>query len=310
MARTREALEALVARLSALLSAVRSRPKTAAPPFAKVDGPLDAVNDDFHGTYGEARHDAKYDGPVFVVVADELIVFQRGQRSAHSFSPRAFHVIKSVAHAPVALYALFQRSQPPTRARLDEARERVVAALASTLDDRQGFSEPTRTELEVVLRSCLELIDHTAEAGQAERLAAFAQETGPRLLRLAQEATRLQLDALHQHTEQALQALSVDDRAELQVVVAGDHQARVRSLAMQYFHKRFADRPDADARVSYAEGVSDEHGALELVGTQRLDRTLARAFFGEEQRLQRDILGDAAEQQLHSFEVAQIVWRS
>lgn len=305
MARTKQALEALVARLSALLAGGRS--KTAAPPIAKVDPPLDAINDDFHSTYGAARHEAKYDGPVFVVVADELIVFQRGQRSAHSFSPRAFHVLKSVAHAPVALYALFQRTATPGRARLDEARARVVAALESTPEEVQALPEPTRADLAMVLRACLELIDQTADAGQAERLAAFAQKTGPRLLRLAQEATRLQLDALHQHTEHALQELSAHDRTELQVVVAGDHQARVRSLAMQYFHKRFADRPDADLHVSYAEGVSDEHGALELVGTQRLDRTLARAFFGEEQRLQRDILGDAAEQQLRSFEVEQIV---
>jgi len=42
------------------------------------------------------------------------------------------------------------------------------------------------------------------------------------------------------------------------------------------------------------QAVQDEDAALALVGTQRLDRALAQAFFGDARRLQRDVLGDAA----------------
>jgi hypothetical protein len=35
-----------------------------------------------------------------------------------------------------------------------------------------------------------------------------------------------------------------------------------------------------------------------LVGTRRLDRAIASAFFGDPKRLQRDVLGDAAKSAL------------
>jgi hypothetical protein len=92
--------------------------------------------------------------------------------------------------------------------------------------------------------------------------------------------------------------LSPEERGALHVVVAGDHQARVRSLPMQYFKKLLGEPASEERRVTYAEGVRDERAAFELVGAQRLDRCMARAFFGEEKRLQRDILGDAAAQEL------------
>lgn len=75
---------------------------------------------------------------------------------------------------------------------------------------------------------------------------------------------------------------------------------------MQYFKKRFGESERTELHVSYAEGVQDAQAALELVGTQRLDRRLALAFFGEATRLQRDILGDAAQELLNSFELEPI----
>ena len=72
-----------------------------------------------------------------------------------------------------------------------------------------------------------------------------------------------------------------------------DHQARARSLGMQYFQKRLGEPPGAEERVSYAEGVADAEEALALVGTRRADRAIASAFFGDPHRLQRDVLGDA-----------------
>ena len=88
------------------------------------------------------------------------------------------------------------------------------------------------------------------------------------------------------------------------MVVAGDHQARARSLPMQYFKKLLGERSGEERRVTYAEGVRDERAAFELVGAQRLERCMARAFFGEEKRLQRDILGDAAALELEGLDLS------
>jgi hypothetical protein len=57
----------------------------------------------------------------------------------------------------------------------------------------------------------------------------------------------------------------------------------------------------SEERVAYAEGVSDEHEAFELVGTRRLDHAVAAAFFGDRKRLQRDLLGDSAAELLREL---------
>ncbi len=73
-------------------------------------------------------------------------------------------------------------------------------------------------------------------------------------------------------------------------MVTGNHQARARSLGMQYFRRRFAEPEGAEDRVAYAEGVEDPEEALALVGTRRMDREISAAFFGDEKHLQRDVL--------------------
>jgi hypothetical protein len=98
--------------------------------------------------------------------------------------------------------------------------------------------------------------------------------------------------------ETQVATLTRRERSTFQVVVTGDHQARVRSRGMQYFQARFPEAACAEQRVVYAEGVHDEEGALTLMGTRRFDAPLARAFFGDPKRLQRDVLGDEVRDQL------------
>lgn len=297
----RRNLSAVVAALHARWADLRGEPNASPPAPPTSGGPLDPVNDDFHALYGEARARASYDAPVFVILGDELIVLRKGERCASSFAPRAFHIIKSVAHAPVSLFVLFEGDAPPSRTQLRSLMQRIESASAGALDEPDLSS--SRADLDLVLRACLELLDTALAVGapSPSQREAFAARVGPSLLRLASEATKLQLSALHEQTERVLADLSPAERAALHVVVAGDHQARVRSLAMQYFRKRLNEPATAERRVTYAEAVRSEQEAFALVGTQRLDRAIARAFFGESTRLQRDILGDAAEQLLRSF---------
>lgn len=276
------------------------------PPRARVGPALDGMNDDFHASYEGARERTELDAPVFVVLADELVLVRRGRRQAFSFSPRLFHVIKSAAHGPVALYAsLYHLGDaplgPPARARVAALRGKIAGALSS-IDGEPG-PRAVLDNLRKVLQASLAFVDGVLTSGRvsAEGLRAFAASTGPALLRGADDATRVQLEALDAHVARALATMSPEERRGLQVVVTGDHQARARSLAMQYFQKLFDEAPGEEHRVTYAEGVSDEAGALALVGTRRLDRAIASAFFGEPRRLQRDVLGDAACERLRDF---------
>lgn len=270
----------------------------------RVGGPLDGVNDGFHAAYDGAREEAKLDVPVFIVHGDVLFVVRRGERRELALTPRNFHVIKSAAHAPVAIFAALHRSGDHLVERLHAS---VVASLAS-LDAEPELDRETAQAIRDVLDTTLAFLTRVLGPRRPTdaELEAFARASGPRLLRLTTLATRVQLRALHEVVEKALAQLDAEERAGLQVVVTGDHQARVRSLGMQYFRKRFGEPDGAEDRVTYAEGVDDVDEALALVGTRRLDETIAKAFFGDPKRLQRDVLGDAVHALLVDTELAPI----
>lgn len=169
----------------------------------------------------------------------------------------------------------------------------LIAAAASAC--KEGSESPPAPASE---HPASELGNRSAAArASAERiervLAIHARDLGTVLLRLTEFASRIQLDALHRCVEDALRDFSPTERASLQVVVAGAHQARDRSLGMQYFRTRFDEAAGLEDRVVYGEGVTDEHEARTLVGTRRLDRSVAALLFGDARRLQRDVLGDA-----------------
>lgn len=280
------------------------------PQVPSVGGPLDGVNDAFHELYDAARSVAEREPPVIVVLADSLVLFRDEQRSELPYTPQRFHVIKSVAHAPVALYsALLPVGEGALDAtatsKVERLREHVAQSLAQLEDD--GSQGELSADLRLVLEGSLARAERVLALGKSTR--AERDELGrmgPTVLRLIDAATRIQLAALHESVKRALAPLSAEERLRLQVVVTGDHQARVRSLGMQYFRKLLREPEESEERVTYAEGVSDETEARALVGTRRLDRALASTFFGDPKRLQRDLLGDAVKDRLAELEIEPI----
>lgn len=283
-------------------------PAHTALPTPALHETLDAANQAFHDMYAAARAQLKHETPVLVLLLEELVLLRAGERSTFPTAPALFHVLKSIAHVPVALFAVLCPNELPASpqaqgAQLERLRELATSTRARFEAEHERFGLGTQqlADADLALRASLELLQEAfAATPNAARVERFATELGPVLLRLTHVATRLQLETLHTSTERALQLLTDAERAALQVVVTGDHQARNMSLGMQYFRLRLREADGAEERVAYAEGVSDEHGALELVGTRRLDHSIARAFFGDRKRLQRDVLGDSAATLLHA----------
>ena len=264
---------------------------------ARVGGGLDPIDDEFHSTYDALRFDRSNDVPIWVVLADELVCFQREQRVAYPITPRSYQLLKKAAHVPLALFVA-AHTDGEQREREDALgrREQLLAWIRTSLEDlrsERSLDAAAKRDATTVIEAseaCLRSSNLTTRA-QAD---ALARELGPVLLRMIKRASELQLEALDTATEQALQLLAVADRARLQVVVTGNHQARERSLPMQYFRARFREPADSERQVSYAEGVTSEEDALAVVGTRRIDMAIAKGFFADERRMQRDLLGDAA----------------
>ena len=266
--------------------------------WTRAGSALDRVNDAFHGAYEGARGAEEEAAPVLILLGDTLVLHAHGERREFPVTPRSYHALRSAAHAPVALYALLYRGpallDAPLRRRVEALLQSVTAATASLNQDVE--EEAVAADIQKVLSETLETLHRLLHEGGTSRqaLEGFARARGPELLRLTNHATRLELETLSARVEAVLEGLTEPERNALHVIVAGAHQARERSVGMQYFRARLGEPGGEEERVAYAENVADEAGALELVGTRRMDRDIAKAFFGDSKRLQRDILGDAA----------------
>jgi hypothetical protein len=262
---------------------------------------FDAGNRVFHEAYGGARDGVRQQGPILVVLPTELALHHQNQRQVRPYSCPSFARAKSAAHMAVALFALTGAESNPEHRRTGVAR--LLEHIAAALDVTQPDPEPVDHEIQALLQRCLHFAEAAREQPPSEAVrAGFASDAGPRILHITELATRAQIAGLHQAVGVVFSKLSPDDQAELQVVVVGDHQARVRSLGMQYFKRRFQERAGADQRVTYGENIEDEDEAILLVATRRLDQRIAQAFFGDEHRLQRDVLGDAAKRCLDQMD--------
>jgi hypothetical protein len=255
---------------------------------------LGAGNRVFHEAYSGARDGVREQVPILVVLPSELSLHHQNEREVRCYSRPSFTRAKSAAHIAVALFALTCPESDPEHARVGVAR--LLQHLGAALDVSAGSDSEIEGEIKVLLQHCLVFARAAYESAPSESVrSAFASDAGPRILRITELATREQIAGLHEAVEAIFSKLSAREQSELQVVVVGDHQARTRSLGMQYFKRRLREGEAMDRRVTYGENIDNVQDAIALVATRRLDQRIALAFFGDEHRLQRDVLGDAAE---------------
>ena len=266
--------------------------------------PLQQEDERFHSSYGREREHAAEHTPVLVFFDGQFYFSDGEQRAQYRASAPGSALLKAAAHAPIGVFTTLLRNtakaalEPDTRKRLSRS-QRALTEAQSFLQQagaENGLSEAACADAAHVLQATHAFVSEVLAQQRAEaaQLESFARQLGPQLLRLTEHATELELSALHAATEAAIEDMDDRQRACFEVVIAGAHQARDRSLPLQYFQKRFAEAPGEERRIAYAESVNSPDEARELVGTRRLDRKIATAFFGNPERLQRDVLGDAA----------------
>ncbi len=274
--------------------------------------PLCTLNAAFRDAYA-ARRKAVLDSldPVIAQIDDLLILRHRGQRLEGPSRTRRYHELKAINHLPLALHVLLSGR----RGALDEALRGQLTSLrplltqaAASLDSR-GFTPESLARQRRLLEASLALLEQVLAADSVvpEALSAFTRAQVPDLVRNSEDAARDQLETMHATVEAWKQRMTPEERARLRAVVAVSHMSRPGNVALQYFsvalgenwEGRF-DQEDLQPgkRVLAAETAFDEAAAFELLATHALDASVAVRFFGEESRMQRDLLADAAEQLL------------
>ncbi|ATB40639.1 hypothetical protein CYFUS_006090 [Cystobacter fuscus] len=274
--------------------------------------PLATLNAAFREAYA-ARREAVLGrmGPVIAQIDDLLILRMRGERHEGPARTRRYHEFKSLAHLPLALYVLLSGQ----RGVLDEATCEQLATLRRLVTDteaslaRRTFSPEERTRQHRLLDQARDLIDQVLSSAtvSAGTLAAYVRAQAPDLLRNAEDAARDQLETMHATVEAWKQRMTPEERDQLRAVVAVSHMSRPGNVAVQYFSVTLGERwegrfdqegLDPGKRVLAAETTFDEEASFALLATHVLDANVGTRFFGEESRMSRDALADAAERLL------------
>jgi hypothetical protein len=272
-------------------------------PAMSVDTILEGLDGIFRTVYGGERGRRASEQLILTVLGDELLLCRGADVRRWCITSRAITALRVVCHAPVTLFVHARNGARAQPERVGEATDLV--SFQRNLEDAvrrssDEVADEARRPLRELLERCAELVRalRSGEPPATAQVDAFARAAGPLLLPLIAEATRQQLALLRAASDAAFAELEAQEREAVIVVVAGAHQARARSLPMQFFRQELGETQGPERRVLYAESATSLEQVRTLVGTLLLDRELAIGFFGDPTRLQRDVLGDAAAAQL------------
>jgi len=231
-----------------------------------------------------------------LIEGDKVVFLRDGHREEAEIHPNAYGDLKTLAHIPLGLEALLG----DVDGTLDEARlaslrnfRGHINAAMREFSSRYGSASVDRQKQ--IVTASTTLIDGALERRTLNHATylQFARGVGPLLLANANEAGRVEIDAIHKQVSIWRSTMSPAEWARLRVVVIGSHMARDRALEMQYF-QRLLDEPGEGRRIVFAEGLWEESKALDLDATHILDAEVGESFFGDPARMHRDLLSDAA----------------
>lgn len=276
---------------------------------------LSDLNSAFIDAYGLATNrtlsDLRASVPVLVNRFGQIALYRPGvaQPDVFSMDMTFYSEAKAVAHAPVALLS---RLTPFGLGRLDDERlewltrfQSLLSAAQVEVEGRRDIPDELRAVQTAMLADVRRFAQRIHQQGTVDQ--AILDELGfavrPAIRKSLDFAAASQLEQFREQITQwkrAYPSLKWNDAA---VAVIGVHQARDRYLQRQFFDWLLRDRPDVQARVVFDEIMTPPPpleketptGALMLLSKVMLDKGLANSIFGDPLRLQSDVLGDAAE---------------
>jgi hypothetical protein len=287
-------------------------PPTSTDSQIKPPDPLSTLNAAFRTAYADLRTQIIQEtSPVIIHSGDKMVLIKDGVRTeAPSLTPR-YHELKSVAHVPLALYVMLvsKADSKMDDTQLNHLREyRSLVAKGRDSIEARGFKPDERDRQLRMFDRSLFLIDSTLRNGLVTKadLRRFTQSQKEDILANAYEAAEDQITTMDRQFKAWQAGMTTEERKRLRVAVGSVHMARVGNLAMQYFsaalNEPFEGRweeeeiKDSDFRLLFTESLFDPQEILKGLGTHLVDAAVGDYFFGDGQRMHRDLLADAAEE--------------
>jgi hypothetical protein len=276
-----------------------AEPQPSGPRRPPTTDGLSQANSETRSLYAAAKTRELARLPGVILAQGSRLTLLRGvRRIVMETIPPSYHALKAVDHVPLGIHALLSRADGHLdldtsnallvlRARIEEATHALGTA---------DLTEAQVARLRKTLMQCDAFLRGVLARGSMAHasLLSFDRQIAPLLLENARDATRGQLDLVHAATARFRAEFSEVEWSHVYVVVTGPHMARDRQVVMQYFGALFHETHAEGGRVIYAENVSDESKALDLVATHLVDADVGEAFFGDPFRMHRDLLSDAA----------------
>jgi hypothetical protein len=261
---------------------------------------LRTVDNAFVSAYGNAAKTVLSDAPpAFLILRDKIVLYRGGNRQEGSLVPKLFAELKTVSHVALALFAILSPGaggplSAEQRADLQRFQQLIPRARAAI--QQVGLTAEQLQRQERILAAALAVANQALAAGRfAEaELTAFCRTMRPLLDANVAAAVRAYLDELNRQMTTLLAQLTPAERGTFLAIVTGVHQARMDNATMQYFERLLGAPPALEQRVIYAENVSDEAGALHLLGIHVMARRVGTAFFDDPYYMNRDLFAPAA----------------
>jgi hypothetical protein len=261
---------------------------------------LTTLNNASRMLYARAKAKAlAKEGPVMILVGDDLVLSNGGKRQQARVIPDTYHTLKAFAHIPMAIdvtLAAHADENPLAGETLQELRDyRALFPSAASTIAITGLDGEQRERQRMMVEACVKFLDEVIDGRrctEADRIA-FARRMNPMIMANVAAAARAALDQIHHQVCDWKARMSPEEWKRLTVIVTGRPLPRKDNLAVQYF-ARLLGLPGEGERLLYAESITDEPRALDLLATRRVDTRIAVDFFNNPERMARDLLADAA----------------
>jgi hypothetical protein len=234
-------------------------------------------------------------GPVIIVIGDDLVLRNGDNRKQARVIPGTYHTLKAFAHIPMAIdvaLTVHADESPLDENTVHELREyRAMFPAAADAIATSGLVGEVRERQKTMVEACMRFLDSVIENRRctaADRIA-FARRMNPMIMANTSAAARAALDSMHRQVREWRAQLTPEEWQQLSVIVTGRPFRRQDNLAVQFF-ARLLNLPGEGERLIFAEGITDEPRALELLATRRVETRISVDFFNDRHQMARDLL--------------------
>jgi hypothetical protein len=264
---------------------------------------VSVLNDSFRESYALAKENIRKGlGPIIIANGSDLVLLYKGKRDAQPCVPESYSILKTVDHIPLGIFVILndhcdKALDDATKNRLSNFKGFVDRAVENVAKAELSAKTQER-QTKIITRSQI-FINEVLAAGSVSNksLRNLTTEASRDTLLNADEAIADQFISMDCIIENWRQKLTADEWKQTHFIIMSGHMPRLKNSNLQYFEKITREKEEG-LRIIYAEGLSEEDQAIDLLVTHILDRQIATAFYQDEWRMHRDLLSDAASKYL------------